>query len=71
MQTNRLKEHFSIFDLPTETEVLEYHEETKEELLHKVEQGERTLRQQIIRNPAIAVGIGLVAGLAIGWWWKR
>ncbi|MEZ6046420.1 MAG: hypothetical protein R3C11_12790 [Planctomycetaceae bacterium] len=71
MQSNRMIEQFSRLQVPTEEDVKEYYEDVKDELVQQAEMGEQKLREQIKQNPALAIGIGLIAGLALGWWLKR
>ncbi|MAT14806.1 MAG: hypothetical protein CMJ46_05995 [Planctomyces sp.] len=71
MQTNRITEYMQAGTLPTEDEVREYLEEMKQDVLRSAEDGEIFLENKIKQNPGLALGIGLIAGLAIGWLIKR
>lgn len=57
--------------LPSEEEVREYLEEMKQDAVRSAKDGEIFLENKIKQNPGVALGIGLIAGLAIGWLIKR
>lgn len=46
-------------------------EDMTAQINRQVEGWEQCLRNQIIKHPRIALGVGLLSGLAVGWWVKR
>ncbi|QDU80021.1 hypothetical protein Pla110_17430 [Polystyrenella longa] len=71
MQPNRMQEYIKAGHLPNEAEVKEYVEDIKQDVLESAQEGEAFLQNKIKENPGFALGIGLLAGLAIGWLLKR
>ncbi|QDU09820.1 hypothetical protein [Gimesia aquarii] len=43
----------------------------KSELMPVIKHWEQCLGEQINKHPQLALGVGLLSGVALGWWVKR